>query len=284
MMFSTVILLFGSGIWSVGLESIDSKYLPEYEISSIEKKWEVIPAFTANSVLLIEENSMTPIMSYNSDVSLPMASLTKLMTALIIVESHNLSELVKISKISENTEGSSMKLKEGEVFTVEDLLKGLLIKSGNDSAIALAKYHSGSVYKFVNEMNSRAKDLYLSNTSFTNPHGLDNINHYSSSKDIIKLARLIMKNKEIQNIVKTSKVSVFSKEGNEHILINTNNLLNGIFPVYGIKTGTTEKAKQCLLLFIKNNNKNYYLVILGSDDRYQDARNILYKLIIKHSF
>lgn len=282
MMFSTIVLLFGSGIWATGLESIDSRYLPEYEISYIEKKWDLFPVFSANSVLLAEEDSMTTIFSYNADKSLPMASLTKLMTALLIIESHSLDELVKITKISEHTEGSSMELKEGEVFTVEDLLKGLLIKSGNDSAIALARYHSGSVYKFVNEMNSRAKELHLSSTSFANPHGLDNVNHYSSSKDLVRLAKVLMRHEEIRNIVKISKVSVFSKSGNEHVLINTNSLLNGIFPVYGIKTGTTENAKQCLLLFIKHNNKNYYLVILGSEDRYQDARNILYNLI-KHN-
>ncbi len=279
-MLSTLLLLFGTGIWDKGLESLNSSAIPEYSITPMENVWEKSPYFSASSVFLLEEKSMTPVFSYQSEISFPMASLTKMMTALIIIENHDLNEIVTITKGSNFTGGSSMHLKEKEQVTIENLLKGLLMRSGNDAAIALAVYHSGTVYGFVNEMNEKAKKLYLKKTHFNNPHGLDSVNHYSSSHDLAILAKVLFQNKKIRQIVQTQEETVFSIDGEvEHYLKNTNKLLGTQFSVYGIKTGTTENAGQCLLLYIKGETKNYFLVILGSEDRYQDAKNILYKLL-----
>lgn len=279
-MISTLLLFFGTGIWSPGLESLEGNILSEYSISQPETQWEKTPFFSARSVLLIEEESMTPVFSYQSDISLPMASLTKMMTALIIIENHELDEIVTITKASEFTGGSTMHLKEQEQLTVESLLKGLLMRSGNDAAIALARYDSGTVYGFIKKMNKRAEALYLKKTLFNNPHGLDSENHYSSSHDLVILAKVLFQHQKIRKIVQTQEDTVFSLDNEEeHFLKNTNKLLGSIFPVYGIKTGTTENAGQCLLLYIRGKEKNYFLVILGSEDRYQDAKNILYRLL-----
>ncbi len=292
-MLSTLLLLFGAGMWAPGMEAINVSVFPEYEISPIEKSWEEQkknPYFTARSVLLVDVNSMADLYEYNADLRLPMASLTKLMTALIIIENHNLDDIVDISKVSSVTEGSTMHLRYAEKLTVRKLLKGLLMNSGNDAAVALAQYHSGTVYAFVNEMNARAKELFMTQTHFVNPHGLDSSVHYSSSRDLSVLARKLWQHKEIRTIVNTQFDTVFSEfftvsvDGEEkdiqieHQLKNTNKLLGGNFHVHGMKTGTTPNAGQCLLLAIEKDNKFYFLVILGSSDRYQDARNILYEL------
>ncbi len=293
-MLSTLLLLFGTGIWAPGLEAINVEAFPKYEISPIEKSWEEQkknPYFTARSVMLVEADSMIDLYHYNSNLRLPMASLTKLMTALIIMENHGLDEVVTISKVSSLTEGSTMHLLSGEKLTVKQLLKGLLMNSGNDAAIALAEFHSGTVYAFVNEMNVRAEELFMTQTHFANPHGLDSSVHYASSRDLILLAKKLWQYPEIQKIVDTKFDSVFSdnlenkesgeKREVEHILKNTNKLLNAGFQVHGMKTGTTPNAGQCLMLVIEKENKFYFLVILGSEDRYQDARNILYELFQK---
>ncbi len=292
MMVSTLLLLFGTGMWAPGLEAVNVDVFPEYTISPIEKSWEIQeknPYFTARSVLLIEADSMNRLYSYNANLKLPMASLTKLMTALIIIENHNLDDVVTISKISSITEGSTMHLQYDEEVTVQQLLKGLLMNSGNDAAVALAEYHSGTVYKFVNEMNIRAKELFMTQTHFVNPHGLDSSVHYASASDLIILAKKLWKYDEIKKIVDTKFDTVFAYKKNElqyendiqieHQLKNTNKLLGTIFQVHGMKTGTTPNAGQCLMLVVERRNKFYFLVLLGSADRYQDARNILYELL-----
>jgi len=294
MMLSTLLLLFGAGMWDPGMESVNIDVFPQYEISPIENSWEVQeknPYYTARSVILVDADSMVDLYAYNADLRLPMASLTKLMTALIIVENHALDEIVTVSKVSSVTQGSTMHLRYGEKLTVGKLLKGLLMNSGNDAAIALAQHHSGTVYDFVNVMNIRAEELFMTNTHFVNPHGLDSSIHYASGRDLALLAKKVWQHKEIKNIVDVQFDTVFSefftvsvndKEKNiqiEHALKNTNKLLGTIFQVHGMKTGTTENAGQCLLLAVEKDKKFYFLVILGSEDRYQDARNILYELL-----
>lgn len=287
MMVSTLLLLFGTGMWAPGLEAVSVDAFPEYEISPIEKSWEVQeknPYFTARSVLLVDAHSMVDLYSNNADLRLPMASLTKLMTALLIVENSDLNEIVKVSKVSSVTEGSTMHLQNGEELTVRSLLKGLLMNSGNDAAIALAEHHSGTVYEFVNAMNIRAEELFMFDTNFVNPHGLDSSVHYASSRDLVVLAKKLWQYNEIQKIVDTQLDTVLSEvsdegEQSEHVLKNTNKLLGTLFQVHGMKTGTTPNAGQCLMLVVEKNEKFYFLVILGSEDRYQDARNILYELL-----
>ncbi len=290
MMLSTLLLLFGTGMWAPGMEAVDVQVFPEFSIAPIENSWEEQgknPYFTAQSVLLVDENSMVDLYGYNEYLRLPMASLTKMMTALLIIENHSLDEIVVISKKASVTGGSTMDLVYGERITVQKLLQGLLMNSGNDAAIALAEYHSGTVYEFVNAMNSRAEQLLLHDTHFVNPHGLDSTIHYSSARDLVVIAQALWQYKEIQSIVGMQSTSVLSEvftreeDGDiqkEHILNNTNKLLGSMYNVYGMKTGTTENAGQCLFLVVEKKGKFYFLVILGSEERYQDARNILYEL------
>lgn len=294
MMLSTLLLLFGTGMWAPGMEVVNLEVFPQYEISPIEKSWEIQeknPYYTARSVLLVDADSMINLYEHNADLRLPMASLTKLMTALLVIEKYNLDEVVTISKVSSLAHGSTMHLQYGEKLTVGKLLKGLLMNSGNDAAIALAQHHSGTVYEFVNAMNIRAQELFMTSTHFVNPHGLDSSVHYASSRDLVLLAKKVWQHEEIKNIVDVQFDTVFSEFFTvsvndekkdiqiEHVLKNTNKLLGTIFQVHGMKTGTTENAGQCLLLVVEKDKKFYFLVILGSEDRYQDARNILYELL-----
>lgn len=280
MILSTIVLLFGTGIWAPGLESLSDDATPAYQISPMETPWETTPLFSARAVLLLEAKSMTPVFEYNAHAKLPMASLTKMMTALIILENHDLSETVVITRGSSSTDGSTMKLVEGETLTVEDLLKGLLMNSGNDAAIALALHHSKTVFEFANVMNTRAAELRMNNTHFTNPHGLDSDTHYASAYNLAVLAKVLLQSPKAASIVGTKDDMVVSLEGEEkHYLSNTNELLGTIFPVYGIKTGTTANAGQCLALFVEEDGKQYILIILGSEDRYLDAKTLLYTLL-----
>lgn len=282
MNFSTLLLL-GSGMWGVGLESIHKPALPPLHIASVPHEWDSsLFQISAPSVLVTESESLTPLFQKNAKTRVSMASLTKIMTALIIFEYHDLQEQVTISKAPAFTEGSSMRLKEGEILTVEDLLYGLLLKSGNDSAVALAQYHSGTVHDFVDEMNTKARDLHLIDTHFQNPHGLDSPSHYSTPHDMAKLAKVFIQHPTLKKIVSTPSITITSKDGkHEHFLENTNKLLGQGFFVSGIKTGTTENAGECLLLFVENGKNKYFMVIMGSEDRYTDAKTLLFQLLGK---
>lgn len=281
MFFDTLIFLFGIGPWNSGLESLDIS--PRFEnIAPIEKKWSFAPFVSAESILIMDLDSAMVLYEKNGYKSLPMASLTKIMTALIIVENTDLSSIVEISKGSGNTSGSTMKLLYGEKISVENLLYGLLMNSGNDAAIALSRYHSGStVYEFVKTMNIRAQDLGLTKTHYSNPHGLDSESHYSSANDIAKLTKKLLSFPVIRKIVSTQKITVTSVDGlSSHTLVNTNQLLGGIYPIYGMKTGTTDQAGECLVLLVRSNGREYIIVILGSQDRYLDAKALLWKLLL----
>lgn len=278
----TTLLLFGSGIWGLGLETLNPSLTPEIEVSPVETQWQDRLDLSATSVIVTDTESMAPVFEKNSNTQLPMASITKVMTALVIMNHYEneLNTIVTITKASQFTEGSSMKLKEGEQLTLLDLLYGLLIKSGNDAAIALAHYHSGTVYDFVSEMNKTALELGLKNTHFNNPHGLDSEDHYSTAQDIAVLAKVFIQHPILQKISSTRGVTITSQDGeHEHFLENTNKLLGQGFSVSGIKTGTTENAGQCLLLFVHGQKKDYFIVILGSEDRYQDAKTILFRIL-----
>ena len=283
MFIETLLYLFGFGFWDTGLEILLPEKTESYiqEFSPLYPQWEGFSYEIFSPYYTVKEvDSMNTVFGKNQMVPVPMASTTKVMTALIILENHDLDEVVTISRGSNYTEGSTMSLIEGEKITVEALLYGLLLKSGNDSAIALAKYHSGSVLAFVDEMNIRADELFLKNTHFQNPHGLDAVGHYSSADDLASLGKVALQLPKFRQIVQTKEATVSStNDEHTHFLQNTNQLLEQGWNVYGMKTGTTQNAGQCLLLLAEDSNgKEYIVVILGSTDRYRDAKSLLYWL------
>jgi serine-type D-Ala-D-Ala carboxypeptidase (penicillin-binding protein 5/6) len=271
---------FGMGIWGSGLEEVSLPLLEKISLSPPALEWQYNPVLSAKSVFVMDTASGGKNWSKNEDMPLPMASLTKLMTAIVIIENHSLDEIVTVTQTAAKTEGSTMHLEEGEQITVQNLLLGLLINSANDAAVALAIYDAGSVMTFVEKMNDRARILGLYHTHFANPHGLDAENHFSSAFDLALLAKYSLQFDFIRRTVIKKSEEALSIDGRvKHLLKNTNDLLFSPFPVYGMKTGTTDNANECLIIIVKKQEKEYIFVILGSEDRYLDAKTLLYPIL-----
>ena len=213
----------------------------------------------------------------SSQVKVPMASTTKMMTALVVIENCNLSDTVLVSKQACQMTGSSMHLTQGERISVRALLYGLLLVSGNDAAVALAEHTAGSVADFCGKMNEKAATLALSNTHFTSPHGLDDAEHYTTARDLAQIGQIFMENPTLVQICSTKQTVM---EG--HHLTNTNPLLGIDSHVNGIKTGYTGNAGYCLVISAQNQTDSYIIVLLGcpsAKDRKRDAKKLTDHLI-----
>lgn len=206
-----------------------------------------------------------------------MASTTKIMTAIIVLENCKLTDVVTITEQTARVGGSTIKLKKDDKITVNDLLYGLMLRSGNDAAIALAIHTSGSVEEFSKLMNKKAQDLDLTNTKFVTPHGLDNPNHYTTAYELAKLTDYALKNEKFAEIVKT-KTTTISVNNNQININNTNELLGNSEGVYGVKTGFTNNAGRCLVTSIKRKDLDLIIVVLGADTRKDRAKDTM-KLI-----
>jgi D-alanyl-D-alanine carboxypeptidase (penicillin-binding protein 5/6) len=224
------------------------------------------PALSAKAFLLYDLNAAQTLYQQQADVALPPASLTKLMTALLVLEADRLNEQVTV-RGSDLVGGATMGLQVGERLTVAELLRGLLIPSGNDAATALARHSGGSVAAFVEQMNQRGQQLGLTQTHFVNPHGLDAPGHVTSATDLLTITRQVLAYPLAQEIVATSAATVAG-----HRLRNTNELLTTYPGANGVKTGTSDAAGQCLIASIAEEGQRVLIILLGSQDRYQDAR------------
>lgn len=223
------------------------------------------PQITAKAGLIYEVDAGRVVFSENESAALPPASLTKLMTALLVLESGDLTAKVTVEE-SDLLNGATMGLRAGEVLSVEELLFGLLIPSGNDAALALARQVGGDVESFVVKMNERAREMGLSQTRFANPHGFHADEHLSSAIDLLNITRKLLAYPKFREIVRISSVEIAG-----HPLRNTNRLLETFPGADGIKTGTTPEAGQCLIASITRNARQLLLIILGSRNRYADA-------------
>lgn len=227
------------------------------------------PETSALSVLVYDLDGARILMSKAINLSISPASLAKLMTALLVLEQDRLSEQVAIRN-EDLVGGAAMGLSGGEELLVEDLLWGLLIASGNDAAMALARHHSGNVEAFVQRMNTRAEELNLDGTNFVNPNGFDAQGQVSNASDLLELVRLLWQYPLFRQIVGASDMTVAS-----YHLQSTNQLL-GTYPgANGVKTGTTLQSGQSLILGVEQNGLQLFAVILGSADRYFDARAVM---------
>jgi serine-type D-Ala-D-Ala carboxypeptidase (penicillin-binding protein 5/6) len=233
------------------------------------------PLFNAESVFVFDLDSSETFLAKNAENRLPMASLTKLMTALVVAEVMNPMAVVEISDYAAARAGAKMGLKGGERYSIGELLKGLLIPSGNDAAVALAEAVSGSEEAFVILMNKRAEALGLVNTHFVNTTGYDHPDHYSSAVDMGRIVSLVFQYKKIVDIMGTPSVNISTADGaREFEIRSTNKLLEGDYSkfIVGGKTGTTQLAQQCLVEVVENiYGKRIAYIILGSQKRYSDA-------------
>jgi D-alanyl-D-alanine carboxypeptidase len=234
-----------------------------------------MPYIRAETALIMDMNSQTILYEKGMNETRQIASLTKLMTALIIIEEHKLDEIVTIPTEAVMAGGSTMYLATGENITIENLLNGLLIKSGNDAAVALAIYNAGSTDEFVKKMNAKAAQLNLTNTHFQNPMGFDNIDNYSNAIELAQLTLKLYAYDPIKKIVESPTADVYSVDKKiKHHLVNTNMLLNDYLGVRGFKTGTTGEALGC---FISTTDGLHPMltVVLGSDQRFIDTKILL---------
>lgn len=224
----------------------------------------------AKSAVLIERDTGTILYDKNSDEKLPPASMTKIMTMLLIMEALDKGQIkwdekVRTSEYAASMGGSQIFLEPGEEMTVEQMLKGIAIGSGNDASVAMAEKIAGSADEFVNMMNKKVEELDLKNTHFKNPTGLPEPDHYSSAHDMALMAKELLKYEEITNF--TGKYEDYLREGTDKKfwLVNTNRLVKFYPGVDGVKTGFTNEAKYCLTATAKKDNMRVIAVVFGAD-------------------
>ena len=224
------------------------------------------PSINARSAIVLDRNSKKILYKKNELNRVKMASTTKIMTALIVIENSNLKDVITISKKASIVRGSRVGLKENDKVSLIDLLYGLMLCSGNDAAIALSEHVGGSVENFCNLMNNKAISLGLKNTHFESPHGLDSDGHYTTAYELSLIADYALNNELFAKIVNTKFHSIKINNTNKDIK-NTNELLGNLNGVYGVKTGFTNGANRCLVTACKRNKMDIICVILGCDTK-----------------
>ena len=231
---------------------------------------------SARSAVLIEGEHGTVIYEKNASQRLSMASTTKIMTAICAIEEGNLDKKVKIAPEAVGVEGSSIYLKNGESFTLRELVCGLMLNSGNDAAVAIAYAVSGGVDKFSRLMNEKAKKIGAKNTQFKNPNGLDEEGHYTTAYDLALIAAYGLKNEEFKKIVSTHRMTIGGEgETEKRYLTNHNKLLNMYDGCIGVKTGFTKKSGRCLVSAAQKNGVILVAVTLSAPDDWRDHTNML---------
>lgn len=234
------------------------------------------PSVSAYSAVLIEAQSGCVIYEKNANARLPMASTTKIMTALVAVRLAPLDTPICIDARAVGVEGSSIYLAQGEVLTLEELLYALLLESANDAAVAIAIGLTGSVEAFCEEMNREAERLGLSDTHFTNPHGLDDEQHYTTALDLALIARALLNNEALAAIVSTQKIRISTADpAYTRVLSNHNRLLRAYKGCIGVKTGYTKRSGRCLVSAAEKNGVQLIAVTLNAPDDWQDHSSML---------
>ena len=220
---------------------------------------------SATSAILVDVDSGRVLYEQNADTKMLIASTTKILTALVAIEQGDLDAGVKVSREAAYTEGSSMYLKEGETLTLETLLYGLLLCSGNDAAVAIADAVGGSQTGFVEMMNAKARELGMEHSSFANPNGLDDENHYSTARDMAKLARAAVENETLVRIASTRQVTIGGRTMSNH-----NKLLHYMDGCIGLKTGFTKAAGRTLVSCAQKNGQRLVAVTLQDGNDWAD--------------
>ena len=237
------------------------------EITSIKPEKNIEPPKTnSRACVVIDRNTNMILYGKKENEKRKMASTTKIMTAIVVIENGNLNDIVEVSKKAAGTGGSRLGLKSGDKVKVNDLLYGLMLHSGNDAAVALAEHISGSIPEFANLMNKKAQELGLKNTHFETPHGLDSDEHYTTAYELALLANYALQNKTFAQIVGTKNCTI-SINGQPKNLRNTNELLGTFNGIYGVKTGFTNGANRCLVTSCKKNDLDIICVVLGADTK-----------------
>ncbi len=217
---------------------------------------------------VVEVSSRRILHGLNASSKLPMASTTKVLTAILILDDCSLDEVVTIPRAAEGVEGSSVYLRAGEEYTVRELLYGLMLRSGNDCAVTLALHHSGSVEAFSEKMNEKAALLGADGSFFVNPHGLPNAHHYTTARDLALISSYAMENETFREIV---SCKFYEPRGWK----NKNKLLSQYEGAIGVKTGFTTAAGRCLVTCAEREGMRLVSVVLGSPEMYERTTELL---------
>lgn len=234
----------------------------------------------AKAAVVLDSETDAVLYSKSSDKKFPVASLTKIMTALVVLDNAGLDETVTINQRAFSTAGSKNGLAVGEKITVENLLKIMLVNSNNIAANALAEHINGNVGDFVGLMNKKADLIGLENTEFLNPSGLDSAkgDNISTAYEISQLVDYALEKPLLWEVLRTKRITVASADGKiKHHLKNTNLLLGKLENIVGGKTGLTDNAGQCLVLVVSNPDNNYRIisVVLNADDRFSETSKLI---------
>ena len=235
--------------------------------------WRVAPA---HGILLKELKSGRVLYEHDAGKRMSPASLTKIMSALVILEKGQLDDFVTISPSAARAHKTHLRVKAGQVFKLEDLLKAMLIVSANDACLAAVEHVGGDEAQFVSLMNAKAEELGLSDTHFSNGCGFDNPDHYSTAEDLATLSIMALDQPIFRQLVREERAMITPINGHRaYVLHNTNRLLGRIPGVEGIKTGFTSKAGRCLIAKVSQNGSDLLLVILNSKRRWNTATNLI---------
>ncbi|MBQ8536541.1 MAG: D-alanyl-D-alanine carboxypeptidase [Clostridia bacterium] len=247
-------------------------------VSLAEEEDETIAAGAggAKAAILIERETGTILYEKNSAAPLPMASTTKVMTALMVLEYGHLDEKVTCSANAFGVPGTSIYLEMGETLTLKEMLYGLMLASGNDAAVAIAEHISGSAEAFCQQMTRRAKELGCENTRFATPHGLPHEDHYTTARDLAQIARAAMEYPLFREIVSTQRATIpWQGRSYDRVLQNKNKLLSTYQGATGIKTGYTKAAGRCLVFGAEREGMEVIGVVLGCPDWFNEAARIM---------
>jgi len=248
-----------------------------FDDASVEVFNDKAPDINARSAIVIDFDSGRVLYEKNAYQKRPMASTTKIMTAIVALEYGNLDDVVTVSKNAASIWGSTIKLTSGEQLTLKELMYGLLMCSGNDAAIAIAEHIGGSVESFLIMMNNKAKDIGALNTNFTSPHGLDETGHYSTAYDMAIITKYALEIPLFNEIVKTKSI-----QSGKRFMSNTNEMLTSYEGADGVKTGYTGKAGRCLITSATRDGRRFISVVLFCDSR--DQRALSSKKILDYAF
>lgn len=238
---------------------------------------------TASGVVVLDVSSGVFLYERGEEELLSPASTTKILTALVALDAYDLDDVVTITQVA--NDGQVMGLIPGERITVENLLYGALIQSGNDAAWALADHYPGGELEFVRVMNERAQELHLDKSYFTNPVGYDDLAHKTTPKDLARLSKIALENKIIAKMVAIPQITVSDITHTYfHPLTNVNELLGKIPGVGGIKTGWTEEAGENLVTLVERNGHRIILVVLHSEDRFADTSRLIDWVFANHQW
>ncbi len=231
---------------------------------------------SAHGILLKDLSTGEWLYEHDADRRLPPASLTKIMSALVIMDSGRLQDLATVSRHAAAAPKIHLRLRAGDVLRLEDLLKAMLITSANDACLAAAEHVGGSEEGFVELMNARAEKMGLTNTHFANPCGFDAPDHYATATDLAAMSEAALQHPVFRTFVRQELELISTQNSNRtYVLRNTNRLLGKIPGVEGVKTGFTSRAGRCVIVKVSQNGKDLLLVLLHAKQRWHTAAHLI---------